>query len=39
MQRRRLSITGLTVSEICLGTMTFGSHADEATSLKILDKA
>jgi aryl-alcohol dehydrogenase-like predicted oxidoreductase len=39
MQRRRLGSTGLTVSEICLGTMTFGSHADEATSLKILDKA
>ena len=31
--------TGLKVSEICLGTMTFGSMADEATSLRILDKA
>ena len=39
MQRRRLGTTGLTVSEICLGTMTFASHADEATSLKILDQA
>src|ERR1700748_3689268 len=39
MQRRRLGTTGLTVSEICLGTMTFGSHATEATSLRILDKA
>jgi len=39
MQRRRLGTTGLTVSEICLGTMTFGNHADEAASLKILDKA
>ncbi len=39
MQRRRLGTTGLIVSEICLGTMTFGSHADEAASLKILDKA
>jgi aryl-alcohol dehydrogenase-like predicted oxidoreductase len=39
MQRRRLGTTGLTVSEICLGTMTFGSHADEAASLKILDKS
>ncbi|HYQ46528.1 MAG TPA: aldo/keto reductase [Polyangiaceae bacterium] len=39
MRRRRLGTTGLTVSEICLGTMTFGSHADEATSLKILDQA
>jgi len=39
MQRRRLGTTGLTVSEICLGTMTFASHADEATSLQILDHA
>ncbi len=39
MQRRRLGTTGLTVSEICLGTMTFGSHADEAASRKILDKS
>ena len=39
MQRRRLGTTGLTVSEICLGTMTFGSQADEAASLKILDKS
>lgn len=39
MQRRRLGSTGLTVSEICLGTMTFGSQAEEATSLKILDQA
>lgn len=39
MQRRRLGTTGLTVSEICLGTMTFGSHADEATSLQILNHA
>lgn len=37
MQRRRLGSTGLNVSEICLGTMTFGHQADEATSLKILD--
>lgn len=39
MQRRRLGTTGLTVSEICLGTMTFGAQADEATSLRILDKS
>src|SRR6187402_1467389 len=39
MQRRRLGTSGLTVSEICLGTMTFASQADEATSLKILDKS
>jgi aryl-alcohol dehydrogenase-like predicted oxidoreductase len=39
MKTRRLGNTGLTVSEICLGTMTFGSFADEATSLQILDKS
>lgn len=39
MKRRRLGKTGLTVSEICLGTMTFGSMADEKTSLAILDEA
>lgn len=39
MKRRRLGRTGLLVSEICLGTMTFGSMADEATSRRILDQA
>ena len=39
MKQRTLGRTGLTVSEICLGTMTFGSMADEATSLRCLDKA
>jgi aryl-alcohol dehydrogenase-like predicted oxidoreductase len=39
MKRRRIGKTGLTVSEICLGTMTFGAQADEATSLRILDRA
>jgi aryl-alcohol dehydrogenase-like predicted oxidoreductase len=39
MERRRLGTTGLTVSEICLGTMTFASFADEATSLQILDRS
>jgi len=39
MKRRRLGKTGLVVSEICLGTMTFGNQADEATSLAILDRA
>jgi len=36
---RRLGSSGLVVSEICLGTMTFGSMADEATSLEVIDKA
>lgn len=39
MKHRRLGKTGLTVSEVCLGTMTFGSMADEETSRAILDKA
>jgi aryl-alcohol dehydrogenase-like predicted oxidoreductase len=39
MRRRRLGRSGLTVSEVCLGTMTFGNMADESASLAILDKA
>jgi aryl-alcohol dehydrogenase-like predicted oxidoreductase len=39
MKRRRLGRSGLNVSAICLGTMTFGSMADEATSRRILDQA
>ena len=39
MKRRRLGRTGLVVSEICLGTMTFGNQADERTSCAILDRA
>ena len=39
MQIRRMGRTGLKVSEICLGTMTFGHQADERTSFDILDKA
>jgi aryl-alcohol dehydrogenase-like predicted oxidoreductase len=39
MQIRRLGRTGLKVTEICLGTMTFGNQADEATAFAILDRA
>jgi len=39
MKKRALGRTGLSVSEICLGTMTFGSMADEETSLAILDRS
>jgi len=39
MRTRRLGRTGISVPEICLGTMTFGSMADEATSLRCLDMA
>ena len=31
--------TGVRVSELCLGTMTFGKEADEATSRAIMDRA
>src|SRR5215472_1662729 len=39
MQTRRMGRTGLKVSEICLGTMTFGQQCDERTSFAILDRA
>lgn len=39
MQTRRLGTSPLVVSDICMGTMTFGSHADEKTSLRIMDRA
>ena len=35
----RLGRTGLTVSRLALGTMTFGMQTDEAESHRILDKA
>jgi aryl-alcohol dehydrogenase-like predicted oxidoreductase len=38
MQLRRLGNTGLYVSELCLGTMTFGMGLDEDTSLAILER-
>src|SRR5262245_11907649 len=39
MKIRRLGRTGLKVTEICLGTMTFGHQCDERTSFAIMDKA
>jgi aryl-alcohol dehydrogenase-like predicted oxidoreductase len=39
MQYTRLGGTGLTVSRLCLGTMTFGLQTDEPTSHAILDRA
>jgi 1-deoxyxylulose-5-phosphate synthase len=39
MQHIRLGRTGLTVSRLCLGTMTFGLQCDEPTSAAILDRA
>src|SRR2546430_8373484 len=39
MKTKRMGRTGLKVSEICLGTMTFGKQADETTSSAIMDLA
>jgi 1-deoxyxylulose-5-phosphate synthase len=39
MQHVRLGRTGLQVSRVCLGTMTFGLQIDEDASRAILDKA
>lgn len=39
MNYRRMGRTGMKVTEICLGTMTFGHQCDERTSFAILDKA
>jgi aryl-alcohol dehydrogenase-like predicted oxidoreductase len=39
MGQKRLGKSAIVVSDICMGTMTFGSSADEATSFRILDRA
>jgi aryl-alcohol dehydrogenase-like predicted oxidoreductase len=39
MQYAPLGRTGLTVSRLALGTMTFGLQTDEAVSFQVLDKA
>jgi aryl-alcohol dehydrogenase (NADP+) len=39
MDHIRLGRTGLQVSRLCLGTMTFGLQSDEQTSTGILDRA
>jgi 1-deoxyxylulose-5-phosphate synthase len=39
MDHARLGRTGLQVSRLCLGTMTFGLQSDEATAAAILDRA
>lgn len=38
MQHRRLGKSAIVVSDICMGTMTFGSQTDEAAALRILDR-
>ena len=39
MEQRRLGQSGLVVSSICMGTMTFGSQCDEKESFAIMDRA
>ena len=39
MENVRFGNTGLKVSRLCLGTMTFGLQCDERTSIAILDRA
>jgi aryl-alcohol dehydrogenase (NADP+) len=39
MEQKRLGRTGLKVSALCLGTMTFGNQADPAASFAIMDRA
>lgn len=38
MEHVRLGKSGLKVSRICMGTMTFGREADEATSFRLMDR-
>ncbi|EGD60829.1 aldo/keto reductase [Novosphingobium nitrogenifigens DSM 19370] len=38
MQHRRLGTSAIVVSDICMGTMTFGSQTGEAEALRILDR-
>ncbi len=39
MEFRRLGSSGLSVSDLCLGTMTFGLQCDEPMSRRIMDRA
>lgn len=39
MQYRRLGSSGLVVTDLCMGTMTFGLACDEPTSFAIMDRA
>ena len=38
MRHRTLGVSGVSVSVLCLGTMTFGAEAPEDTSHRILDR-
>ncbi len=39
MQYTHLGRSGLKVSRLCLGTMNFGPHSDEADAHNIMDSA
>lgn len=39
MNRNRLGKSAIVVSDICMGTMTFGNQADEKASFRIMDMA
>ncbi|MCL4517215.1 MAG: aldo/keto reductase [Firmicutes bacterium] len=39
MEIRSLGRSGLKVTNLCLGTMTFGNQADKRTAFAIMDKA
>ena len=39
MTHNYIGKTGLRVSQICLGTMTFGTQADKKEAFSIMDKA
>ena len=39
MNSNRLGKSGIVVSDICMGTMTFGNQADEKTAFRIMDMA
>ena len=39
MQHRRLGRSSIVVSDICMGTMVFGSQTDEAEAFRILDRS
>ena len=39
MHHNRLGKSAIVVSDICMGTMTFGSQTDESAALRILDRS
>lgn len=39
MKQNRLGTSGIVVSEICMGTMTFGKQADKKMSFRIMDQS